>query len=57
MRFSFGTRFELGGRAQHEIVEFAASKLVCAESGGLWTRLNDDQQLGMENHQTPFVLA
>ena len=57
MRSSFGTRFgNGGGEVQGEIVEFAASKLIC-KSKNIQTGLDDDQKLGMENHLTPFVLA
>jgi hypothetical protein len=53
MRSSFGARFGHGGKVvQSEIVEFAASKLICGESK---TELDDDQKLGMENHSTPFL--
>ena len=55
MKPSFGTRFENGGQGvQDEIVEFAASKLICGQSENMQNGLNDDQKLGMENRLTPF---
>jgi hypothetical protein len=55
MKSSFGTRFENGGQeVQDEIVEFAASKLICGQSENMQNGLNDDQKLGMENRLTPF---
>ena len=57
MRSSFGTRFKHGGEeVQDEIVEFAASKLICEGSENI-NGLDDDQKLGMENHLAAFILA
>ncbi|KAF8346723.1 hypothetical protein F5887DRAFT_1073392 [Amanita rubescens] len=42
----FGTRFDHGkGEARNEIVDFAASKLICGQSGNIPTGLDDDQKL------------
>lgn len=50
MRFSFGTRFDHGkGQVRNEIVDFAASKLICGESENIPTGLDDDQQLGVKS--------
>jgi len=58
MRSSFGTCFDHGkGQVRNEIVDFAASKLICGESENIPTGLDDDQKLGMENHLTRFVLV
>jgi hypothetical protein len=55
-RFSFGTRFNHGGREiQNEIVAFAALKLICQTN--LVTELSCDQKLGMDNRLTPFALT
>ncbi len=55
-RFSFGTRFNHGGREiRNEIVVFAALKLICQTN--LVTELSGDQKLGMDNRLTPFALS
>ena len=52
MRFSFGTHLKYGkGRIPAEIVQFAASKLICGQFEDIWhIQLDDDQKLGMDDH-------